>query len=911
MVRTPLYCVRFIGRELELAALHDLAARAVSGAGALAIVSGEAGIGKTRLLGELVRRLPRALACFRSACLDYAASPIGPIAEIDAALAAQTPAAGGRVAIPGGDDPGDKRRLFAQISARFRAAAAVRPFVMILDDLHWADTATLELVDFLARALADAPVLIVVAYRSDELDELHPVHALIVRLARLHSARCVELRPLDRAQTHELIVTTVPKDGTVSHESLCDVRDKSEGNPLFAEELLKAVVDRDRSGETDTALPMSLRGLLLERVRKLSPDHLRLLGIAALIGRRFGADFLGRVSGAAGSALETFLRAAVDAHFLVEDAADPDRFAFRHALVRETVLASLLAMQARAMHRWIAEELEREPNRDARVAELADHTWHGGLFARCAAYSQRAGDALQAHHAHAEAAEQYERALACGVDDERRLVALHEAAAASYASSGAAHEALEHLLVPAAYYESAGDFGKLVETYLAQALAFRRTAQTARAFEVLRQAAELGRDHGDGRLRFAIAVQLGQLHALAERWGEVETNLREAEAHAGAAVPRDQVRFHTSRAALCLAKDDRAGWRSDSEAAVRIAWSQGDPTLVALALTNYGVDARKLGEFDLALASFAEATHAGRAHGPLYNVTFAKLGHANVLYLTGRLSAARAELLDVLADFPEPQTLRILVAQIGIALAVALRDEELFGRCFTAEVLETAFATAEPIQFAPLAAALAEKHLADGDGERARAVLSRMVRSLPDEWDECEALLPVAVCSSRAEVERARRLLRTTRERTTNRFARACWLLFGAYAEARFGTRAAKLREARQAAAAFHRLGLALFEAEAYELAEQGPRALAICERIGARRLPRRLGATKPRRSGETHLTARERQVVDLVRRKLSNGAVADELGVSERTVEAHLAAVYRKLGVRSRGELISVLQVL
>ncbi len=106
-----------------------------------------------------------------------------------------------------------------------------------------------------------------------------------------------------------------------------------------------------------------------------------------------------------------------------------------------------------------------------------------------------------------------------------------------------------------------------------------------------------------------------------------------------------------------------------------------------------------------------------------------------------------------------------------------------------------------------------------------------------------------------------------------------------------------------------HRLGMPLLEAEAYELAEQPARTVALCETIGALRLARRLGPRPKRRSSATQLTTREREIVDVALRGLSNSAIAGELSLSERTVEAHLAAAYRKLGVRSRGELISVLR--
>ncbi len=404
-------------------------------------------------------------------------------------------------------------------------------------------------------------------------------------------------------------------------------------------------------------------------------------------------------------------------------------------------------------------------------------------------------------------------------------------------------------------------------------------------------------------------MQLALLHALAEEWAEVEAALHAAEPAIPHAGSRDAVRFYSARAALRLAKHELDGWQRDSELAAGIARAHGDPTLVAFALTSYGVDARKLARFDLASASFREAAEAGSAYGPLYGVTFARLGYANVLYLTGRAArGARARCSTCSPTCTSRRRFASSSRSSAIALAIALRDETLFGRCYAPDVLEAAFSTNEPIQYAPLAATVAEHHLANGDEAAAVALLERMLAALPDGWSDCEVLLP-SRCAARRPMSSARARVSTTvpTPRAT-RSSDAYRELFDAYAAARFGTRDAKLRHAKTAAALLHRLGMPLLEAEAYELAEEPARAVALCETIGALRLPRRLGPRSQRRATATQLTAREREVVDVALRGMSNSAIADELSLSERTVEAHLAAAYRKLGVRSRGELVSVL---
>ena len=873
-------------------------------------VSGEAGVGKTRTVDELCRRLPRGTRCYRAPCLEYAPSPLGPVAEILSELEEDRGGAAGSTPFvaPTGDDPVDKRRLFERVAAMLRAAGEQRPFVAVIDDAHWADTVTLELLQFLMTALADARVLVVVTYRSDEVSDSAALGALVARAARARNVQRIDLQPLSNAQIRELIDATVPKHLNIPVESLRGIRDRSEGNPLFAEEFLKAVVDDERFGESRPMLPDSLRGLLNERLRRLAPDDIRLLETAALIGRRFSAAFLARIVQRDLASLEPFLRTAVDEHFLVEDPSDPGCFTFRHGLTRDAILDGILAMQARAMHLEIARQLEREPDRDQRVVELAEHYWRAASFVECALNAEPAGDLAKARHAYAEAADLYERALACGMPDERRLVALHEKAALAYGLLGVPQKVLEHLQVAVEYYTATGDTERLAGAYVEMSMALRRAGDTVQESAVLRRAAELSAQIGSDALLVKCMALLAVAHAIAEEWPELEADLRGAEPILAHADPPDQVRLLTSRAYLNLAKDELGAWQHDFEDAAGVARQHGEPRLLAFVLTGYAVGARKLARFDVALDAFREAAATGGAIGPSYLVTFARLCYANVLYLTGRLHAARAEMLDVLADEHLSTTLRILIAQFGIALAVALRDESFGERCYAPDLLDAAFATNEPIQYAPLAAVVAEHHLARGDDDDAVALLERMLAAIPPGWSDCEALLPVAVCCTEANVARARTHFNVATD-AHNPFVDAYRELFEAYAAARFGNPAEKLRHAKAAAQALRRIGMPLLEAEAYELAEQPARAVALCESIGALRLPRRIGPRPKRRSATTQLTAREREIVDAARRGLSNGAIADELSLSERTVEAHLAAAYRKLGVRSRGELISVLR--
>ena len=741
----------------------------------------------------------------------------------------------GADAIPAnaGDAALDKRSLFERIAAALRTAAAQRPFVAVIDDAHWADTVTLELLHFLIGALESARVLIVVAYRGDEISE--SLGALLARAARARNVQRVELQPLSHAHIRELIDATLPRHVEIPAESLRGIRDRSEGNPLYAEEFLKAVVDDERFGEPRQTLPASLRGLLQERLRRLDHRDVRLLEVAALIGRRFSAAFLARIGERDLPTLQPFLRMAVDEHFLVEDASEPGWFTFRHGLTRDAILDRILAMQARAMHLEIARQLEREPDRSDRIVELAEHYWRAAAFPECAVNAEPAGDLARGRHAYAEAAESYERALACGASDQRRLVALHEKAALAYGSLGDPRKVLEHLQVAVDYYTATGETERLIGAYVEMSMALRRAGETERESAVLRHAAELSARIGNGALLVKSTALLALAHAIAEEWSELEADLRAADPVLARADAPDEVRLLTARAFLNLAKDELDAWQRDFEDAAGIARMHGDPRLLAFVLTSFAVGARKLARFTVALDAFREAAATGGSSGPAYLVTFARLGHANVLYLTGALTASRAEMLDVLADEHPSTTLHILIAQFGLALAIALRDEPLAERCYAPDLLGAAFATNEPIQYAPLAAVVAEHHLARGEDEAAVALLERMLDAVPEGWSDCEALLPVAVCCSQDAITRARRHFEAAAS-ARNPFADAYRELFEAYAAARFGERDAKMRHAKAAADLLRRLGMPLLEAEAHELAEQPGRAVALCETIGAQR---------------------------------------------------------------------------
>ena len=874
------------------------------GSGAVAFVSGDAGIGKTRFLAEFVKRLPRNVTTASSVCAEFAPAPLAPVTRILEALSSAKPGAsreaGLETEVEGA--PG-KLRLFARVAKTLRAAAGVKPVVIVLDDVHWADTATLDLIQYLASDLADERVLLVLGYRSDAVSRKHPLDALVARLERSASVERIELGPLAPAAVGEMIDATLANRPALGAEALRYVRSKSEGNPLFAEELLKAALER--GGASTSGPPASLRGLILERLEKLSSEHARLLEIAALIGRRVSASFLERVSdGQSTAAILAFLRVAVDEHFLIEDRAEPGWFTFRHALVRETILAPLLLVELRAMHLRIAAEIENEPDAQARVMELSDHYWQAAEFEKSSAAAVAAADQARSRHAYQEAAEQYERALACATHADRQRAVFHERAANAHVALGNSRAAVDHLESAAMLFDTLDAFEHGIAVRLELAIARRRCGDMAGSSAALERASEIERGHPSGRWRVKILVQMAQLQTLLGDWEASAGTLSSAESLLDFATPRDLVRFYSARAELRFARHLRVESQEDSDESILAARTSEDPTLLAFTLTTSGIKALKIGRLDLALPAFHEAIATGSRFGPLYSIAFARLGYAQTLFLAGRLEEARSQVAEVLAEGHDSLTLAVVTATLAVSLSIVLRDDGLFERSDAAGVLERSFAAQEMRVSTQLAAVMAEKLLADGDIESATKLLRRMLLALPDDELVCEFLIPVAICCDRSEIEMASRHISRTRG-GANRYADACAELFAGYRAARFETTDDSTRHALSAAKQFAALDMPLLEAEAYVLARQGTRATVICERVGARRLTRRLPSAVKDGAQTFRLTPREREISDLAMSGLSNKAIATELSLSERTVESHLASAFAKFGVRSRAELL------
>jgi DNA-binding CsgD family transcriptional regulator/tetratricopeptide (TPR) repeat protein len=408
-----------VGRDAEVARLDAALERAAAGRPAIVVVAGEAGVGKTRLVAELLGRAgERGAVALCGGCLDVGEGVLAyaPMVEalrplvgvLDAGelervlggargeLARLVPELGS----PDGGRPAEAplapTRLFELLLGMLHRLAERGPVLLVVEDLHWADQSIRDLLGFLHRNLRGG-VALVLTYRSDELHRRHPLRPFLAEL--------------DRSGRAELLAAILEKPAAPALVS--EILGRSEGNPFFAEELLAAHLD-------GTRLPSALRDVVLARVEALSAPTQRVLEVAAVAGSRVDHELLAAVVERETEELVELLREAVTRHVLAVD--DAHAYVFRHALVQEAIYDDLLPVQRGPLHAAYARALERRIERrgdgsgagsDSVVerGQLAYHWYAAHDLGRALLASVRAGQAAESASALAEALGHYERAL--------------------------------------------------------------------------------------------------------------------------------------------------------------------------------------------------------------------------------------------------------------------------------------------------------------------------------------------------------------------------------------------------------------------------------------------------------------------------------------------------------------------
>jgi tetratricopeptide (TPR) repeat protein len=379
----------FAGREDELAVLAGAFEAAAAGTPGTVLLGAEAGGGKSRLAGEFAARVRGRAVVLAGGCVEVGAAglPYAPfvaalrelvrersVAEVGALLpgqgAAELAALLPEFGAPqrGGDPETARVRLFELLLGLLEALAEQQPAVLVIEDVHWADRPTRDLLSFLVRNLRQAAVLLVVTFRSDSLYRTHPLRPLLAGLERMDGVTRLELPRLSRGQVAAQLEGILGRPAALSASSA--VYERGGGNPLFTEVLL------NRDGTVRADLPWSLRELLLGAVKDLPEQTQQLMRTAAVGGFRVGHALLAAVTRSDEAALTAGLRPAVAANGLVSET---NGYAFRHELIREAVLGDLLAGERAQAHRRFAEVLEAAPSlssEGAAAVQVAGH-WRG------------------------------------------------------------------------------------------------------------------------------------------------------------------------------------------------------------------------------------------------------------------------------------------------------------------------------------------------------------------------------------------------------------------------------------------------------------------------------------------------------------------------------------------------------
>ncbi len=419
-----------VGRAREQAMLRDALAAALAGRGSLVLIGGEAGIGKTVLAEALCRDADvHGALVLVGRCYDLAETPpYGPWRE----LLDRAPCDAGLPALPlallaperTGEVMAGQEAIVRRILGYLAALSATRSLVLLLEDLHWADPASLDLLRFLARNIADVPVLLLATYRSNEVAPNHPLGGLLPALVREARAVCLDLRPLDVTAIGALIALRYTLSAT-DHDRLVGylVR-RTEGNPLFLGELLRTletssvlsldprptgIVGRDSWILGDLArvpVPTLLRQVIAGRLARLGDDDRRLLAVAAVLGQELLFDLWATV----GEVEEAVLLATAERAITVRLLETTDTgVRFAHALIREALYDGVLAPRKRAWHRRAGEALVATNHPDPDT--VADHFGRAGDV-RAVGWLIRAGDRAERAYAWLTASTRFEAALA-------------------------------------------------------------------------------------------------------------------------------------------------------------------------------------------------------------------------------------------------------------------------------------------------------------------------------------------------------------------------------------------------------------------------------------------------------------------------------------------------------------------
>lgn len=539
ILNTSLICPVLIGRDVAFDTLRSRLDDAVTGNGNTLLIHGEAGLGKSRLLREaVIYAQQRGAQVMIGQCFEPDRTlPYAPFIDLLRALVREesrrgTPntalatslntlldlLTGFSGSAPGQPRRHDRMQVFASMWQLVELLLEQSPLLLAIEDLHWSDESSLDLIWRLARSLHQTrSMLFIATFRSDEVSL--DLDSTLTALNRERIATELPLHPLDPAGTRRMLAVMTGSTTVVPQATIDSIVSLSEGNPFFTEELLRTAADpHPRAGATaqlttaEIPLPRGIEGTVRGRIRGLSEGARETLVHAAVSGRRFNFSLLEALGGQNETVLLAQIKELVEKQLVLEESAD--RFAFRHALVREAIYSDLLSRERRALHRKILRWMQGAPASDAaeQTADLARHSFNAGCWEEAAEYGRTAGEralALYAPHAANELLDHaVEATRMLGRSPDSRLLR----------SRGTAHETLARFANAEADFESsiraarmAGDKVEECESTLAlgQLWAGRDYSRSGEYFE---RALQLARATNDASLLANVLNRVGNWH---------------------------------------------------------------------------------------------------------------------------------------------------------------------------------------------------------------------------------------------------------------------------------------------------------------------------------------------------------------------------------------------------------------
>ena len=978
----PVTCPVFIGRASEREALYRLIERTRSGQGHVALVSGEAGVGKSRLVSSAkAYAADQGFLLLQGNCFQVDSSyPYAPLIDLLRASMALTlpsiepdPIILARLLpelalsqpdhVP--DPEQEKRHLFAALTRFFKEQAGRQPLLLVIEDLHWCDAISLEFLLSLSRACVAQPLLLLMTYRSDEVQP--DLQRFLAQLARARLSQELRLDPLSRDDVDAMLGAMFALSVSEQAELLELIYPLTEGNPFFVEELLTSLVSRGdlwsddgtwrRKPHLDTRgellpVPRSVQEAVQQRTRQLSADARHVITCAAVAGRRFDFAVLQQVMGRDEEQLLTLIKELVAMQLVVEVSAE--QFAFRHALTQQAVYTGLLARERRLLHRTLAEAIEQlyatTPMLDAHLEDLAYHYYEAGIWSKACEYAQRVGEkALSLYAPHA-AIDHFTRALSA-------LSRILEAKPSHmYLLRGQAYETLGEFERARADYERAleaarGLQDRLVEWQSIMAIGFLWTGHDYEQAEAwFRLALTLAEELDDPTLR---AQSLNGLGNWLQNTGRIREGL---EAHQNALhlfeAQADRAGMAQTLEMLGMAHffmgDPASGVKNFFGRVIDLYRDMGDrqslfPILAARAIDSapetIETTFSSLRTRDECLQDLEEALPLARLTNSQSGQAFVELATSLVLSSFGEFGPALThaqEALRLATGIEHQEWITAAYGALGQAYLLMLEPDKAVS--YLEAALASAQALGSAIWMKQMTPYLALAYLLRREFPRAAAVLKIIVprQQQPGDFFERQAArvwgeLALAQGEPAAALSIAEQLIASAQGDARPQPIPHLLALKGEsllalkrVEEAATALEEAKLgAELRQAPSILWRIHRSL--GRAYHLLKRGGQeqhawntARDIINRLAAtidetaqrehflQAALQTLPSEKPisaRRKAEKYdgLTEREIEVLRCVAQGLTDVQIAEQLVISHRTVHSHLNSIYSKLGITSR----------